>query len=59
MYFAHPGHWLVDAAYFLPVVAFLAWLLVTQIRERRRSRSGAYTHRRYPHHSPSGRSSDG
>ena len=41
MYFAHPGHWLVDAAYFLPVVAFLAWLLVTQIRERRRSRSGA------------------
>jgi hypothetical protein len=41
MYFAHPGHWLVDAAYLLPVVAFLAWLLVTQIRERRRSRSGA------------------
>jgi hypothetical protein len=36
---AHPGHWLVDIAYFLPVVAFLAWLLVTQIRERRRSRA--------------------
>ena len=40
MYLAHPGHWLVDAAYFLPVVTFLAWLLVTQIRERRRGRSG-------------------
>jgi hypothetical protein len=35
---AHAGHWLVTTAYFLPVVAFLAWLVVTQIRERRRSR---------------------
>jgi hypothetical protein len=40
MYFAHPGHWLVNVAYFVPVVAFLAWLLVTQIRDRRRGRSG-------------------
>lgn len=32
---AHSGHWLTSVAYFLPVVAFLAWLGVTQIRERR------------------------
>ena len=33
---AHPGHWLTTIAYFLPVVAFLVWLGVTQFRERRR-----------------------
>jgi hypothetical protein len=33
---AHAGHYLTSIAYFLPVVAFLVWLLVTQIRERRR-----------------------
>lgn len=33
---AHVGHWLVTTAYFLPVVAFLVWLAVVQIRERRR-----------------------
>jgi hypothetical protein len=32
---AHAGHWIVTAAYFAPVVAFLAWLVVTQLRERR------------------------
>lgn len=32
---AHAAHYLTTIAYFLPVVAFLAWLLVTQIRERR------------------------
>ena len=37
--FAHAGHWLTTIAYFVPVVAFLVWLLVTQIKERR-SRSG-------------------
>ena len=35
---AHAGHWLTTIAYFLPVVAFLGWLLVTQVRERRRDR---------------------
>ena len=40
MYIAHPGHWIVDAAYFVPVVAFLAWLVVTQIKDRRHGRSG-------------------
>ena len=37
---AHAGHYLVTIAYFLPVVAFLVWLAVTQIRERRRGRDG-------------------
>jgi hypothetical protein len=37
---AHAGHWLTTIAYFVPVVAFLAWLVITQIRDRRsRSRS--------------------
>jgi hypothetical protein len=35
MLFAHAAHTLTTIAYFLPVVAFLAWLLVTQVRERR------------------------
>jgi hypothetical protein len=35
---AHAGHWLTTIAYFVPVVAFLVWLGVTQIRERRRGR---------------------
>jgi hypothetical protein len=35
---AHAGHWIVNAAYFVPVVGFLIWLAVTQLRERRRSR---------------------
>ena len=38
---AHAAHTLTTIAYFLPVVAFLAWLLVTQIRERRRRRGDA------------------
>ena len=32
---AHAGHYLTSIAYFLPVVAFLVWLLITQIRDRR------------------------
>jgi hypothetical protein len=32
---AHAGHWLVSIAYFLPVVAFLVWLGITQYRDRR------------------------
>lgn len=38
---AHAGHWLTSIAYFLPVVAFLVWLAITQIRERRRSDGGS------------------
>jgi uncharacterized membrane protein YtjA (UPF0391 family) len=37
---AHAGHWLTTIAYFVPVIAFLVWLVITQIKERRRSRSG-------------------
>ena len=33
--FAHAGHWLVSVAYFVPVLGFLAWLVVSQIRDRR------------------------
>ncbi len=36
MIVAHAGHWLVQVAYFLPVLAFLGWLVVTTLRERRR-----------------------
>ena len=32
---AHAGHWLTTIAYFVPVVGFVAWLIVTQIRDRR------------------------
>ncbi|HEV7845849.1 MAG TPA: hypothetical protein VGO83_06320 [Thermoleophilaceae bacterium] len=32
---AHAGHWLTAIAYFLPVIAFLVWLGITQYRERR------------------------
>ena len=35
MLLAHAGHTLTSIAYFLPVVAFLVWLGVTQVRERR------------------------
>jgi hypothetical protein len=35
---AHAGHWLTNIAYFLPVVVFIVWLAITQIKERRRSR---------------------
>ena len=32
---AHAGHWLVQVAYFLPVVLFLIWLGWTVLRDRR------------------------
>jgi hypothetical protein len=32
---AHAGHWLLNVAYFVPVVGFMVWLAVTQWRERR------------------------
>jgi uncharacterized membrane protein YtjA (UPF0391 family) len=32
---AHAGHWISAVAYFLPVVVFVVWLGITQIRERR------------------------
>ena len=38
MVLAHAGHWIVQVAYFAPVVAFLVWLAITTLRERRRER---------------------
>ncbi len=35
---AHAGHWITTVAYFLPVIAFIVWLAVTLLRQRRRSR---------------------
>jgi len=35
---AHAGHWFVQVAYLLPVVAFLAWLGWTTLKERRTNR---------------------
>jgi hypothetical protein len=35
MLIAHAAHTLTTIAYFVPVVAFLAWLLITQVKERR------------------------
>jgi hypothetical protein len=36
---AHAGHFL-GIAYFVPVVAFLVWLGITQLRLRREGRQG-------------------
>lgn len=33
---AHTGHWLVQVAYLLPVVAFLGWLGWSTLKERRK-----------------------
>jgi hypothetical protein len=38
MLIAHAGHWLVSAAYFVPVLGFLIWLGVTQVRDRRENK---------------------
>jgi hypothetical protein len=35
---AHAGHWITTVAYFVPVVAFLVWLAVVQVKERRERR---------------------
>ena len=37
---AHAGHWIVQVAYFAPVLAFLIWLMITTLKERRRDREG-------------------
>lgn len=34
---AHAGHWLPVVGYFLPVVVLVLWLVVVQLRERRRA----------------------
>jgi hypothetical protein len=37
---AHAGHWIVSLAYFAPVLGFLIWLGVTQLREKLRGKDG-------------------
>jgi hypothetical protein len=32
---AHAGHWITGIAYFLPILFFLGWLGITNIKERR------------------------
>ena len=32
---AHAGHTLVTIAYFVPVLGFIVWLIVAQVRDRR------------------------
>jgi hypothetical protein len=32
---AHAGHYLTTIAYFVPVIVFIGWLVVTQVRDRR------------------------
>jgi hypothetical protein len=36
---AHAGHWAVNAAYFVPVVGFIVWLGVTELKGRRERRA--------------------
>lgn len=36
---AHAGHWLVNIAYFAPVIGFLSWLGWVEIRGRREKRA--------------------
>ncbi len=38
---AHVGHNLVSLAFFVPTIAFIVWLAVTQLRQRREARGGA------------------
>ena len=40
IYIAHPAHWATAVAYFIPVIAFLIWLGITQLRERRDRNQG-------------------
>jgi hypothetical protein len=35
LYYAHAGHWITGIAYFIPVIAFMVWLAIVQIREHR------------------------
>jgi hypothetical protein len=38
---AHAGHWLVNAAYFVPVAGFMVWLGFSELRSRRERRAGS------------------
>lgn len=36
MLIAHAGHWLVSVSYFIPIIGFIVWLAIVQIKERRK-----------------------
>jgi hypothetical protein len=38
--FAHAGHWIESLLILIPTVAFLGWLGLVTLRERRRQRRG-------------------
>ena len=37
---AHAGHWISSLVILLPTVAFIVWLVLITVRDRRRERSG-------------------
>ena len=39
MIVAHAGHWLVNLAFALPAVGFIAWLAFITIKDRRSTRA--------------------
>jgi hypothetical protein len=43
---AHAGHWLVNVAYFVPVVGFIVWLAWTELQSRRERRAEQRSERR-------------
>ena len=36
---AHAGHWAVNLAFALPAIAFVVWLAVVQVKDRRKQRA--------------------
>jgi hypothetical protein len=37
---AHTGHWISSLLILLPTVAFIVWLVLVTLRDRRREREG-------------------
>jgi hypothetical protein len=37
---AHTGHWVSSLLILLPTVAFIVWLVLVTVRDRRRERGG-------------------
>jgi hypothetical protein len=38
---AHAGHWVSSLVILLPTVAFIVWLVLITVRDRRREREGS------------------
>jgi hypothetical protein len=43
---AHAGHWISSLLILLPTVAFIAWLVLVTVRDRRRGRDEQQSARR-------------